>query len=116
MFLRLDTDAGIAGYGELMLLSSAFRLPVVSAMISDPVDQALLGHDPYNVEALFDRIYGRAGYSHYPEQTKLGILSAFEIACWDIIGKDTGQPIYRLLGGAVRDRVRTYTYLYTADV
>ena len=53
-----------------------------------------------------------AGYSHYPELTKLGILSAIEMACWDIIGKDCGQPVYRLLGGAMRDRVRTYTYIY----
>lgn len=37
---------------------------------------------------LFDKVYGRTGYSHYPELTKLGILSAIEMACWDIIGKD----------------------------
>jgi 2-dehydro-3-deoxyphosphogalactonate aldolase len=57
-------------------------------------------------------VYGRAGYSHYPELTKLGILSAIEMACWDIIGKDCGQPVYKLLGGQMRDRVRTYTYIY----
>jgi L-alanine-DL-glutamate epimerase-like enolase superfamily enzyme len=61
---------------------------------------------------LFDKDYGRAGYSHYPELTKLGVLSAIEMACWDVIGKDCGQPVYRLLGGQMRDRVRTYTYIY----
>ena len=114
MLLRLDTDEGISGYGEMMLLSIGFRWPVVVAMIDDLVDQALVGHDPYNAEELFDRIYGRAGYSHVPELTKLAILSAFDIACWDIVGKHLGQPVHRLLGGRVRDTVRTYTYLYAA--
>jgi galactonate dehydratase len=114
MLLRLDTDEGISGYGEMMLLSIGFRWPVVVAMIDDLVDQALVGHDPFNAEELFDRIYGRAGYSHVPELTKLAILSAFDIACWDIVGKRLGQPVHRLLGGRVRDTVRTYTYLYAA--
>jgi len=114
MVLRLDTDEGISGYGEMMLLPIGFRWPVGSAMIDDLVDQALVGHDPYNAEELFDRMYGRAGYSHVPELTKLAILSAFDIACWDIVGKHLGQPVHRLLGGRVRDRVRTYTYLYAA--
>lgn len=61
---------------------------------------------------LFDKVYGRAGYSHYPELTRVAILSAMEMACWDIMGRDCGQPVYRLLGGQMRDRVRTYTYLY----
>jgi L-alanine-DL-glutamate epimerase-like enolase superfamily enzyme len=82
-----------------------FRLPVLAAMVADVIEQAVIGHDPYDVEMLFDAVYGRAGYSHYPELTKLGILSAIEMACWDIIGKDCGQPVYRLLGGQMRDRV-----------
>ncbi len=108
MVLRLDTDEGISGYGEIMLLPIGFRWPVVSAMIDDLVDQALVGHDPYNAEELFDRIYGRAGYSHVPELTKVAILSAFDIACWDIVGKHLGQPVHRLLGGRVRDRLREH--------
>jgi 2-dehydro-3-deoxyphosphogalactonate aldolase len=112
MFLRLDTDAGVHGYGEMMLLSLGFRLPVLAAMVEDLAEQAIIGHDPYDSEALFDRIYGRAGYSHHPELTKLAILSALDMACWDIVGKDCGQPVYKLLGGAARDKVRTYTYIY----
>ncbi|MBO0681937.1 MAG: mandelate racemase/muconate lactonizing enzyme family protein [Candidatus Dormibacteraeota bacterium] len=112
LFLRLETDAGIAGHGEIMLLASAFRLPVLTEMVADLVDRHLVGCDPSDVEAIFDRVYGRAGYSHYPEQTKLAILSGLEMACWDIVGKDVGRPVYRLLGGMARDRVRTYTYIY----
>ena len=112
MFLRLDTDEGVSGYGELMFMPLGFRWPVVSAMVEDLVDQALLGHDPYNAEQLYDSIYGRAGYSHTPEKAKLAIVSALDMACWDIVGKHLGQPVHRLLGGRVRDTVRTYTYMY----
>jgi galactonate dehydratase len=112
LFVRLDTDSGVHGYGEMMLLGTGFRLPVMAVMMADIIDQAVVGHDPYDTEMLFDKVYGRAGYSHYPELTKLGLLSAIEMACWDIIGKDCGQPVYKLLGGQMRDRVRTYTYIY----
>ncbi|HEX3713610.1 MAG TPA: mandelate racemase/muconate lactonizing enzyme family protein [Trebonia sp.] len=112
LFVRLDTDRGISGYGEMMMLGTGFRLPVLAAMMADLIEQAVIGHDPYDTELLFDKVYGRAGYSHYPELTKLGILSATDMACWDIIGKDCGQPVYKLLGGQMRDRVRTYTYIY----
>ena len=112
LFVRLDTDSGVHGYGEMMLLGTGFRLPVMALMMADLIEQAVVGHDPYDTELLFDKVYGRAGYSHYPELTKLGILSAIELACWDIIGKDCGQPAYKLLGGQMRDRVRTYTYIY----
>jgi galactonate dehydratase len=115
MILRLDTDAGVSGYGEMMLLSSPFRWHVVVAMLEDLVEQAIVGHDPYEAEERFDRVYGRAGYSHAPEQTKLAMLSALDMACYDIVGKDLGQPLHRLLGGRVRDKVRTYTYLYADE-
>ncbi len=112
MFLRLDTDEGVSGYGELMFMPLGFRWPVVSTMVEDLVDQAVLGHDPYNAEQLYDSIYGRAGYSHTPEKAKLAIVSALDMACWDIVGKHLGQPVHRLLGGRVRDTIRTYTYMY----
>jgi 2-dehydro-3-deoxyphosphogalactonate aldolase len=112
LFLRLDTDAGISGYGEVMMLACAFRPRVMAGMVEDLVTGRLVGHDPHDVELLWETLYARAGYSHYPEQTKLAIISGVEMACWDIVGKDAGRPIHRLLGGAVRDRVRTYTYIY----
>jgi galactonate dehydratase len=112
LFLRLDTDTGASGYGEVMMLASAFRPSVMAALIEDLVTGHLVGHDPYEIELLYEKLYARAGYSHYPEQTKLAIISGLEMACWDIVGKDLEQPVHRLLGGAVRDRVRTYTYIY----
>ena len=44
----------------------------------------------------------------------MGVLSALEMACWDIIGKEAGKPVYKLLGGQVHERLRSYTYLYPA--
>ena len=115
LFLRLDTDTGASGYGEVMMLASAFRPSVMAVLIEDLVSGHLVGHDPYEIELLYEKLYARAGYSHYPEQTKLAIISGLEMACWDIVGKDLNQPVHRLLGGAVRDRVRTYTYIYPDD-
>jgi len=115
LFLRLDTDTGASGYGEVMMLASAFRPSVMAVLIEDLVTGHLIGHDPYEIELLYEKLYARAGYSHYPEQTKLAIISGLEMACWDIVGKDLNQPVHRLLGGAVRDRVRTYTYIYPDD-
>ena len=45
----------------------------------------------------------------------MGVLSGLEMACWDIVGKAVGKPVYELLGGRVHDRLRIYTYLYPED-
>ena len=115
LFVRLDTDSGISGYGEVLMTQSAFRLGVQARLLTDLVDQYVVGFDPYDIEAMFNRIYALAGYSRYPDHTKLGLLSAIEMACWDIVGKDTRQPVHRLLGGKVRDRLRSYTYISSDD-
>jgi len=62
---------------------------------------------------MWRRIYA-SGYDQHPDVTKMGIISAFEIACWDIIGKAVGQPVYNLLGGKYHEKLRTYTYMYPA--
>jgi 2-dehydro-3-deoxyphosphogalactonate aldolase len=98
-----------------MMLAGAFRPRAMAVLVEDLVATQLLGHDPYEIELLYEKLYARAGYSHYPEQTKLAIISGLEMACWDIVGKDLRRPVHRLLGGAVRDRVRTYTYIYPDD-
>ncbi|HZU16118.1 MAG TPA: mandelate racemase/muconate lactonizing enzyme family protein [Candidatus Dormibacteraeota bacterium] len=110
-FVRLDTREGVSGYGELYTNAIPFSWRVLTAMIEDLVQGHLLDHDPYAIGALFQKIYDLE-YSHHPDLTKLAIVSGLEMACWDIVGKDLGRPVHRLMGGAVRERVRTYTYLY----
>lgn len=114
MFVRLDTSDGPSGYGEMFTSTSAFRLPLLARMIEELVEQNLLGHDPYNIEVLYDRLYGPSGRGRTSEHTKQAIMSGIEMACWDVIGKDVGKPVYQLLGGMTRDRVRSYTYLRKA--
>ncbi|MGB6604491.1 MAG: mandelate racemase/muconate lactonizing enzyme family protein, partial [Steroidobacteraceae bacterium] len=53
-----------------------------------------------------------SGYTQHADLTLMGVLSALEMACWDIVGKEAAQPVYNLLGGRVHERLRTYTYIY----
>ena len=71
----------------------------------------LRDEDPHDIEKLLAaRVLGR--FTQHPDLTLMGVLSALEMACWDIIGKEAGQPVYKLLGGRVHERLRTYTYIY----
>ena len=60
---------------------------------------------------IWRRVYS-AGYTQHPDLSLMGVLSALEMACWDIIGKEAGQPVDNLLGGRVHERLRSYTYIY----
>jgi galactonate dehydratase len=111
VFVKLLTDRGIVGYGEVDLQGIPFGPAAVEALIKDVVESTVVGWNPYRIERLYDRLYG-LHYGRTSEFTKMGVISALEMACWDIVGKDVGRPIYDLLGGAVRDRLRTYTYVY----
>ncbi len=84
---------------------------MIAAGIEDLADQFLVGQDPFHVERFWRRAYGR-GFTLRPDTTLQGAMSALETACWDIVGKSLGKPVYELLGGRVHDALRTYTYLY----
>jgi galactonate dehydratase len=108
-FVKLVTDDGIVGYGEAY--AGSFHPEVVAAMLRDVAERHLVGHDPRDVERFWRSAYGR-GFSLRPDPSLVAAMSALEMACWDIVGKAVGQPVYRLLGGQVHERLRTYTYLY----
>jgi L-alanine-DL-glutamate epimerase-like enolase superfamily enzyme len=112
IFVKLITDSGITGYGEIY--SATFSAHTVASMAADTIERFAIGHDPCHVEKLFRRVYG-AGYTLRPDVSLMGVLSAIEMACWDIAGKDCGKPVYEMLGGKVHERLRTYTYLYPAN-
>ena len=109
IFLKLITDDGIEGVGEVY--GATFAPATIVAMIKDVVDHHVLGADPFKIETLWRTVYGR-GYSLRPDISLMGVLSGIEMACWDIVGKALGKPVYELLGGKVHERLRTYTYLY----
>ena len=112
LVVKLTTDDGISGFGECYV--ATFGAHTVAAMIEDVADRHLIGHDPHHIERLWRNVYG-SGYNLRPDVSLIGVLSGLEMACWDIIGKAAGQPVYELLGGRVHEKLRSYTYLYPSD-
>ncbi|MGH6931505.1 MAG: mandelate racemase/muconate lactonizing enzyme family protein, partial [Dongiaceae bacterium] len=109
VFLKLVTNDGIEGVGEVY--AATFGPHVMARMISDVFERHVLGMDPFRIESLWRRVYG-SGYTLRPDISLMGVLSGIEMALWDIVGKALGKPIYELLGGKVRDKLRSYTYIY----
>jgi L-alanine-DL-glutamate epimerase-like enolase superfamily enzyme len=95
--VRIVTDEGICGYGE-MESGRHYLKPVVPFY-----KQHLLGEDPTNVERVMLKIRRLGSFKPWGSA-----VSAIEMALWDIAGKAAGLPVYKLLGGKVRDRVRVY--------
>jgi len=111
VFLKLVTDGGTVGYGEAYAVP--FNPLAVANLIESVGERLIIGTDPFRIERLWRNVY-TSGYDLHPDLTKMGILSAFEMACWDIVGKELDQPVYNLLGGKYNERIRSYTYLYPA--
>ena len=109
VFVKLTTDGNVSGIGEAYCVP--FDPHLVARMIEDMFDRYVRGTDPHDIESMWRRIYS-AGFTQHPDLTVMGVLSALEMACWDIIGKAANQPVYKLLGGQVHERLRSYTYIY----
>ena len=112
IFVKLVTDSGIVGYGEVYC--ATFSAQTVEGMLRDTAERFAVGHDPFHIEKLWRRVYG-AGYNLRPDVSLVSILSALEMACWDIIGKACDKPVFELLGGQVHSRLRSYTYIYPSE-
>lgn len=109
VFLKLTTDHGVEGFGEAY--SVPFHPHVVAKMIEDVCERNVIGTDPFKIERLWRIIYS-SGYTQRAGSSIMGVLSAIETACWDIVGKELNKPVYELLGGQVHEKLRSYTYLY----
>ena len=109
VFVKLTTDGNVHGVGEAYCVP--FHPELVAQMLVDVFERYLQGEDPHNIEKIWRRVYS-AGYGQHPDLSLMAVLSALEMACWDIIGKEAGQPVYNLLGGRVHERLRSYTYIY----
>jgi len=108
LFVKLITDNRIEGIGEVY--GVPFNPHVVIRLINSIAERFLIDTDPFQIERMWRMIYA-SGYDQHPDLTKIGIISGFEIACWDIIGKALNQPIYNLLGGKYHEKLRSYTYI-----
>jgi galactonate dehydratase len=109
VFVKLTTDHNVHGIGEAYCVP--FHPDIVARMLVDVFERYLKDEDPHNIERIWRRVYS-AGYTQHPDLTLMAVLSALEMACWDIIGKEANQPVYNLLGGRVHERLRGYTYIY----
>jgi len=101
--VKVRTDDGLVGVGEVRMVN---HTQAVLGYLQHAIPTHVLGADPFDVEALVQRMW-RSDYERVGGTVMSGI-SAIEIACWDIIGKAVGQPVFRLLGGAVRSAIKAY--------
>src|SRR5436853_2338258 len=102
LFTRVETDEGVYGIGEATL--NGFTKTVEAAI--NELKRYVVGQDPFDVEnhslRLFRDVYSDGG------QIQGAALSGIEFGCWDIMGKVTGQPVYKLLGGRCHEKLRAY--------
>jgi len=109
LFLKIHTDAGVYGLGEPLLEGRALT---VQTAIKE-IEPYLVGKDPRHIIQHWQAIYRHAFYRGGPILTSA--ISGIDQALWDIKGKLLGVPVYELLGGPTRDRVRVYGRAATPD-
>jgi galactonate dehydratase len=105
LFLKIETDEGISGWGEPELEG---RAQTVAAAVDELADY-LVGKDPLPVEDHWNVLY-RGGF-YRGGGVHMSALAGIDQALWDIRGKAFGQPVHRLLGGAVRETIRAYSWV-----
>src|SRR5438132_3277090 len=109
LFLKVHTNAGITGLGEPIVEGRALT---VEAAVHE-IEPYLIGKDPRQVVHHWQAIYRHAFYRGGPILTSA--LSGIDVALWNIKGKALGVPVYELLGGPTRDRVRVYAHAGTPE-
>ena len=105
LFLKVETDAGISGWGEPVLEGHAETLAAKIAELSD----TLIGLDPRRIEDIWQMLYRNGCYRGGP--VLMSALAGIDTALWDIKGRALGVPVHELLGGPVRDRIRSYAWI-----
>jgi L-rhamnonate dehydratase len=111
LLIKVSTDDGIVGWSDVETAPhvgvAAITAPRSGAGMFEGLRELVVGEDPFDVERLWDKVY--RGTIYYGRRgVALQVLSGFDLACHDIMGKAIGRPVHKLLGGACRDRVRAY--------
>ena len=117
IIVKVHTNEGIVGYGEVdsspLVIKAIIDAPV-SHNLCQGLGQAILGDDPFDIEQIWEKMYfvstffGRRGAA-------VQAMSGIDIALWDIMGKALGKPVYQLLGGSFRPRIRVYASVLMPD-
>jgi gluconate/galactonate dehydratase len=100
-FVKLETDAGLQGLGE------CFFAPGLTAMLRD-LEPVIVGEDPRDIKRLFRKLQWASSGAGSVAGCVYNAITGIEAALWDIVGQGLGVPIYQLLGGKFRDRIRIY--------
>lgn len=109
LFLKVHTDAGIVGWGEPIVEGRAKTL----ATAIEELGEYLIGKDPRDITHHWQAMYRHAFYRGGPVLTSA--ISGIDMALWDIKGKALGVPVYELLGGPTRARVRVYAHVRSPE-
>ncbi|MBL8653637.1 MAG: mandelate racemase/muconate lactonizing enzyme family protein, partial [Alphaproteobacteria bacterium] len=120
VLVRIETDAGITGIGETKAGGSPASADAsIAAIINGDLGPQLIGEDPRDITRLWEKLYNgkradaaaRAGRA-MPALGRRGLsicaLGGIDIALWDLLGKATGQPVWRLLGGKTKPTLPVY--------
>ncbi|HRX26225.1 MAG TPA: galactonate dehydratase, partial [Aminivibrio sp.] len=105
LFLKVTTDEGVEGWGEPVVEG---RADTVAAAVRE-MGEYLVGSDPTKIEDLWQALYRGGFYRGGP--ILMSAISGIEQALWDISGKMAGLPVHRMMGGAVRDKMRVYSWI-----
>ncbi|CAN7696307.1 galactonate dehydratase [Duganella sp. LjRoot269] len=105
MLLKIETDEGVVGWGEPVIEG---RARTVETAVQE-MEPFLIGQDPARINDLWQTMYRAGFYRGGP--ILMSAIAGIDQALWDIKGKVMGQPVYELLGGLVRDRMKTYSWV-----
>ena len=105
-YLRLETDDGSVGWGEPVIEG---RAKTVRTAVEELLEGYLLGEDPTRIEDHWQRMYRGGFYRGGP--ILMSAIAGIDQALWDLKGKEFGAPVYELLGGKARDRLRLYAHV-----
>lgn len=105
LFLKIETDEGIHGWGEPVLEGRAATL----ATLIDDLSDLVIGRDPRSINDIWQMLYRNGCYRGGP--VLMSAISGIDTALWDILGKYHNVPTHALLGGAQRDRIKTYIWI-----
>ncbi|MFW6195499.1 MAG: mandelate racemase/muconate lactonizing enzyme family protein, partial [Chloroflexota bacterium] len=108
VFVQVDTDEGITGWGEITTYPGFVANRAIAAMTRE-MASLVVDEDPAYIERIWNKVFRAMTYAG-TRGASCAVLSAIDIALWDIRGKALGLPVYMLLGGAVRDRIALYTH------
>ncbi|ELY92346.1 galactonate dehydratase [Natrialba taiwanensis] len=106
LFLKLETDTGLVGWGEPIVEG---RAQTVRTAVEEILTSYLLGNDPHNIEDHWQAMYRGCFYRGGP--VLMSAIAGIDQALWDIKGKHFDIPVYELLGGRTRDRIRVYQWI-----